>query len=479
MKERKPELIPILLALLMTVSFLAGCSEKTSDTKNPEQSDASTDSADVISDTEADTYVYDSLDDMDFEGYKFHILPAEEYDKFITRDDYTGEPLNDAIYESRLAVEDRFNVTIVVADGGTDDSTSTIFKNSVVSNDGSFDMIIGHDNNTASLGTGGYLYDMMEVPQFDMDQPWWPKNTVESMTLQGHLYSASSYISYSGLHMTRATIINKDLAEEYNIEIPYDIVREGKWTFDTMYTYLEGYSKDLNGDGIITENDDQAALVAGSHSWYCIQEGAGVNIYKHDNEGNLYLDIDADKISEYIEKTIKITDPSFYIRATDMGETMFKNGRALFAFTNIGDAYDIYRHVDTRYGFLPSPKLNELQEDYINGCTDRLWGIPSSAGDDQIEIIGYICEGLSCSNFNRVIPAYFEVAMKARIADAPDDSEMLEIIRDTRTISFAYTFKLPLAEIHTGSRNESAASLIAKSSKSVQKMLDLFINNLD
>ena len=475
----KIKAISLLLALLMLSSSLIACSETPQETEQDISAETPVSEETVPVEETEDTYVYDSLEDQDFEGYTFRIMSPNGYHDYIFAEEYTGEPLVDAQFDSKCAVENRFNIEIISVDGGNDDSNPGIVSRAVTAGDNALDMVIGHDVNTSRLGIKGYLYNMYDIPQFDFDMPWWPKNTTEALTLDGRLYAASSYISYSGLAMTRATFINKELAEEFNLEIPYDIVREGKWTFDTMYTYLEGYARDLDGDGEITEDNDQAALVAGSHSWYCIQEGADVNCYEHDDDGMIYLDIDAERIAEYIEKANKITNPSFYVRATDgMGESMFNKGRALFAFTEIGAAYATYRFGDTVYGFLPSPKLNELQEEYINCCTDRLWGIPMHIEDEQLEIVGTICEALSCSNFNIVIPAYFEVAMQARVADAPDDSEMLQIIRDTSTIAFAYTFAQPFAQIHSGTRNENVGSLLAASETKAEKSLKIFKNNL-
>ena len=68
--------------------------------------------------------------------------------------------------------------------------------------------------------------------------------------------------------------------------------------------------------------------------------------------------------------------------------------------------------------------------------------------------------------------------MQARVADAPDDSEMLQIIRDTSTIAFAYTFAQPFAQIHSGTRNENVGSLLAASETKAEKSLKIFKNNL-
>ena len=475
----KIRLLSILLAILVSAPvFLTGCSDAPQETESETVSETpSADSETIVAEETEDPYIYDSLEEQDLDGYNFRIMYAEEYYKQFIAEEYTGVPLNDAMFESKTAVEDRFNITISLVEGGIDTYNPTIYMNAITSDDDSFDINLGHDVQISAVATKGYCYNLFDIEQFDFDMPWWPKNTVDSLTLDGRFYTASNYMSYGGLDGTRAVFVNKDLAEKYNFEIPYDLVREGKWTYDTFYSYLEGYTEDLNGDGQILEADDQLALVANKYTWFCMQGAADVPIYRRDSEGMIYLDIDAEKISEFIEKSNMVTNPAFYSRSDAVADT-FNKGRSLFALYNIGAGYSTFRLGETKYGFLPSPKLNELQENYINACTDRLWVVPIHHEEEQLDIIGTVCEALSCSYFNVVIPIYFEETMKARIADAPDDAEMLEIIRDTRDIIFGYMYQMPLHNLHTGERNENVGSLLAKIGNKADKALQLFKNNL-
>ena len=474
----KNKVISLMLVFLMLVSAaLTACSDNTQETESESVAETPADSETVFVEETEDPYIYDSLEEQDLDGYNFRIMYAEQYYKQLIAEEYTGVPLDDAMFESKTAVEDRFNISISIVEGGTNTYNPTIYKNAITSDDDSFDINIGHDVQLSTVATNGYCYNLFDLEQFDFEQPWWPEKAVDSLTLDGRLYTASNYISYGGLAGTRAVFVNKDLIDKYNLEIPYDLVREGKWTFDAMYSYLEGYTEDLNGDGQILEADDQLALVGNKYSWFCMQESADVPIYRRDSEGMIYLDIDAEKISEFIEKSNKMTDPEFYSRSDVVADT-FNKGRSMFAIYTIGDGYSTFRNGDTRYGFLPSPKLNELQEDYINACTDKLWVVPIHHEEEQLDIIGTVCEAMSCSYFNRVIPVYFEETMKARVADAPDDAEMLEIIRDTRTVLFGYMYQMPLHDLHTGSRNENVGSLLAKIGNKAEKALQIFKNNL-
>lgn len=125
-----------------------------------------------------------------------------------------------------------------------------------------------------------------------------------------------------------------------------------------------------------------------------------------------------------------------------------------------------------RYGFLPTPKFDEYQENYINCCTDLPWAIPKTAQGEQLDIIGTLCEAISCYNYQKVLPAYFDVAMKSRAADSADDAEMLQIVADTRTISFGYSFGLPLNNILDKIGSQEAASFLKSSEKMATKVLE-------
>ena len=76
--------------------------------------------------------------------------------------------------------------------------------------------------------------------------------------------------------------------------------------------------------------------------------------------------------------------------------------------------------------------------------------------------------------------AYYEVTMKARIADEPDDAEMLQLLADTRTIGFAYAYELPgnnMIEDLINNGSMGVASYLQKITKNAGKQLDKLLAN--
>lgn len=488
MKKAKTLTSLLLAALLLAPSMLTSCSDSAvnSDDTTADTSTVSAPSADSSSEeTEAETTVIsDDLPDEDFGGYAFRILSCVFYNKelatYITNDELTGVPVDDALYNSKTNIEDRFKVGISWIETGNETAGLNTAKNAINAGDDAFDILIGHDGNTVGLGKSGLLRNMYDLDEFNFEKPWWPNNAVESWTVAGKMFAASSYISYCGIHWTRAMTVNKDWAEELQMEIPYEAVREGKWTLDMLNTLTEDVSYDVDGNGKINEKD-KVGFTSGAQTWYCLQEGVDLPIYRRDESGSIYLDLDVDRADKFLEIMRTLTQKDRYVSSGDFGIKMFENGNALFAYTQVGDAYDYYRISDVRYGFLPTPKLDEAQENYINCCTDVPWAIPKTVMGEQQHVVGTICEAMSAYNYNHVLPVYLEGALKSRAADSADDTEMLQIIADTRTIGFAYGYGLQINNILGDilDNGQGAASYFKSKEKIAEKALNKMISNFE
>ena len=470
--------LAILILAALTLGLFAGCSTVTTDestapsTQNPAAVEEAAEAA-----PDEPVYISDDMPDTDYNGYDFRILSCYFYNKelatYITFDEITGDPVDDVLYASRDNIQNRFNIGIRWIETGDTSAGMNAAKQSVTAGDDTFDILIGHDTNTFGLGKDGYLYNLLAVEQFNFEKPWWPKNTVESLRIGNKMYAASSYLSYCGLHWTRVITFNKDFADDLGYTNLYDEVREGTWTLDRLHDLTEGVSQDLDGNGKFNVKD-RLAFTSGGQTWYCMQEAVDIPVYRHDADGIPYLDVDIDRVTKYVDIMRLLITGDDYVASGDFGIDQFKNDKALFAYTQVGDAYDTYRISEIRYGFLPTPKLDEMQKDYINCCTDVPWGIPKNVAADQLDLIGTVVEAMSCYNYNNVLPAYYETAIKARTADAPDDTEMLTIIADTRTISFSYTYQLTYNNIVNGcvENNSEVASYFKKNEKMATKTLE-------
>lgn len=483
MKNRMSAMIA---AILATTFVFASCGETSPEAGSPSDGSAS-DLAAVPSvespiDEPEETELMDSVPETDLQGYEFRVLSCMHHQdtySFIASDEINGTPLNDALYQSKAYIEDRFNVKISSIDSGDTDGNATTVKTAVKGGDNAFDITIGHDKKTVSLGTQGYLFNVYDVDQFDFSMPWWPELATESWTINGKMYAVSNYLSYCGLHWTRMMLVNKDLAADLGIEVPYDTVREGKWTLDVLKSLADQATNDLDGNGKMTEQD-RFGFCCFRGVWYAMQEALDLPLYRRDNEGKFYLDFDVDRADAIVSRLRAMTTADRFYSAGEFKPAMLDGGNFLFAYMQLKDVYAYVNDCEAHAGFLSTPKLDETQAEYINCCTDAPWGIPANAGPEQINAVGAVVEAMSCYNYKNILPAYYEVTMKARIADEPDDAEMLQLLADTRTIGFAYAYELPANNMIEDMLNNSTlavASYLQKVEKNANKQLEKLLAN--
>lgn len=131
---------------------------------------------------------------------------------------------------------------------------------SVLANDSTYDAVAGYSMAIASLAADGMLVDLNSTEYFDMTKPWWSQNLMAQSSVNGKLYFASGDISTTLTYMMYAMYFNKDIMAANNIEEPYDLVLDGKWTLDKLLELSTGVYQDLNGDGQKKVDDDMFGL---------------------------------------------------------------------------------------------------------------------------------------------------------------------------------------------------------------------------
>ncbi len=486
--SRFARVFALALTLLILLPVFSACGESKENADEPEGQIAAAVSpdpaaaAEIGSEEPEETELMDDVPAANLDGAQFRILSCFHHQdtySFVASDEMNGTPLNDALYLSKMYIEGRFNVRISSVDSGDTSGNMQAVKNAVTGGDNSFEITVGHDKNTVGLGTQGYLFNVRDIDAFDFSRPWWPQMAADAWTINGKLYAVSNYLSYCGLHWTRMILFNKDLAANLGIEAPYDTVREGGWTLDALKTLADQATNDLDGDGRMLQSD-RFGFAGFRGSWYALQEALALPLYRRDADGQISLDFDVDKADIVVSKVRAMTTPDRFFSAGEFYPSMLEGGNFLFAYMQLKDVYAYVNECEAHAGFLTSPKRDELQTGYINCCTDAPWAIPKIVTPEQQDIIGAVVEAMSCNNYKTVLPAYYEVTMKARIADAPDDAEMLQLIAETRTIGFAYAFQLIgndfLENMYSNSVGVASflKKLEQKAEKGLAKLLDSY-----
>ena len=481
---KKHRITAILLAVLLLLPGLVSCAEDKTETPEVTAAEPTADPGAVEPEEseEEDSYAPDDLGEADFGGASYVIAGlSNRTTTAVTSSELNGEVINDAQYNSARTVEDRFNVAISYEDLANDDGgMATAIRNIVSSGEEKYAVTFSQDTNAITLATSGHFHNLKTIPEFNFDQPWWIAST-DTIGVGQKSYVASSYLSYYCLYYMRIFVINKGMAADLGIEIPYQKVYEGTWYLDDVIAMAEVATNDLDGDGKMTAADRYGLTY---EVFYTLQNSLGVPVISKDADNMPFINFDVERAALYLEKMENLTENYGYYESS-YGANMFANGLSLMCYCNLREVCNIIRDTDLDYGFLPAPKLDELQEDYMTVATDVYWGIPISCVS-QLTMIGTITEALSCQHFNYVRPAFFETTMKTKLSGTEDDTKMLDLAASKLSIDFGYAYQNALSGmsnlddlVRDGVKHDTVASTFQKVQKSMNKGMEKLLQKYE
>lgn len=433
--------------LLLALLLLSSCSGKdTEDTATETSAESIVAEAVTQTDSETDNIVTDDLPQVDYEGYSFRILGAENDIPMLLVEETNGSPVNDAVFQANAAVEDRLNIVLTEVKLSSWNDAPAIRK-SIDARTDDLDLGVCHDITAGNLSLDGLFCNLREIPHLDFTKPWWPSFTVDSLTVNGKMYLYSNYSGYNGLRGTKNMYVNLEKLQDLSLDSPYDMVRNQEWTLDRVIEMTKGIYTDLNGDGERTRDDFYGFAFTGL--FYGWLENFGVEAYTHAEDGKtVELTLNNDRTVQIVD-TVKGwlyngNEGVYYkskhksLHDTDSYPVIFADGNCLFTYGSLYVLLDELVNADVVYGILPMPLLDETQESYLGVCYDSPMWIPTTVSD--MDRTGVVVEAMSIEGYRTILPAYKDVALKNRYTVDKDSAEMLDIIFANRLLSFSYIY---------------------------------------
>lgn len=363
-------------------------------------------------------------------------IPEEARDlngyTFTVRDYYTtrwapeaGEQPNDTILAIVDEVERVFNCHIEFEELDVNNAFQSV-QTEVLAGGKYADLVITTMWNYGRLLGAGLMGDLKEVEGMDLSHPWWNQNLQDTLTINNRvLGSAAPFCSH--LYMTWSCYFNKTLWSELSLPDPYELVRNGEWTYDKFLKYAKSAMLDRDNSGKVDSEEDRWGLVAPDGD-YCRAAflAMGGHFYQNDENGVMRVACNNSQtydIVEFMHKMIKEDGIHGLSSGKDFADIIgaFVDGKSLFICCSPGEG--ALREMEDDYGFLPQPKWNTAQEDYI-GMVDHnapIFGITNTNGD--LDKIGYVLEALA-----RRFLEVEELTMKSwedTIWRSPEDAEMV------------------------------------------------------
>ncbi len=498
----KKRLFTLILAALMLMP-LASCSEKASDNSDGGDTDSTAVVETAVAETEAATEavteetedselaaLYADVPSGNYDGYEFTFLNniSNFAYTFMTTEELTGEILNDAVYNRNIKVADKLGIVLNENLLDYNDVTSAMNKE-IAANTNTYDCFWNESKFVAPFATKGSLVNVNEIESLNLEKPWWSANAMEDIEVKDKLYFLVGDLHLMFRESYWLLGFNKNIMDSVNLSVPYDLVREGKWTYDMFSQYLSAAVLDLNGNGEI-DVDDRYGLAAYSGCIKAFVYSTGETIMEKNSEGipefitlgdrfysvydSLVNMLTAVNDGHYCGKIISEVDAQY---GGFMG--LFTQEHAMFYADPVGSLKSL-RDMDAEFGVVPFPKYDEAQENYVSliAAYAAVCGIPKTNLDT--ERTGVILENLCAESYGDMRSAYTETTLNFKYIRDEDSSEMLNIVFDTGTFSLSDTLGISvLSDAIESNANDGKTDIASAYEKSMRSAKILLNKNLE
>lgn len=432
----------LLLMLLILVPTLAACAGDTQDALT-ESTSSETTAIEMITEDLLD----DNLPEKSFDGYRFTFFTHDGTASVYDPESEIGDVVNDAVYRRNQTVEERFNIEIAAVTSGSASGSeqAAAIEKAILADTDDFDIVVNNAKHLTGQSLSGIFVNLHTLDYLNFKKPWWSEKLVEDLTYMDCMFAFSNNIAYEEFAASKVFYFNKDKIRDYGIEDPYRLVFDGSFTLDKFISMTRDVYEDLNGDGTSDKEDFFGLLTTTSHNTW--QLALDIPVWEKSND-SLRLVANSEKANTAYAKLYDFYYNSTglflwhsYSAASEPMRDMFINGQGLFSFGFVGDSGIYYRDTDVDYGIVPFPKYDEAQSDYrvfFGANSSNMFAVPITA--DDLERTGIIIEAMSAEGYKTLIPAYYEVALKAKYLRDEDSVKMLDLVTANRTISFSYCY---------------------------------------
>ena len=489
------KLTAILLAMLMVVPALAGCSQSTenagsdADAQSSGQTQATPGSVDDASEPEEPERLYaDVPADADFGGANFNILCSSNAEYGTVKDDFfaeeiTGEAINDARFNRNATVGDQLNVKIEPFDAEVGSGAGqTLITQDVKSGTGAYDLAFCCGYATSTLSTNNYLANIKNIPYINLEAPWWDQVANRDLQILDQLFYTTGDISTADNDATYCIMFNKGLITNYNLQNPYELVDNDVWTMDNFINMASQVHQDTNGNGQV-DRDDLFGAMIWDDSMMGIVNCTGAKCCTVNDQGllelTLYSETTVDAVTKFLEFAIQKDVADAYQR-TNWDDTWlvtkFSANETLFLMQLI-QIVPKMREMENDFGILPYFKYVETQDNYyttIGSWHSVFMCVPNSGID--LNRTGIVTECLANEGLYGLTEAYYEKTLVGKTTRDAESAAMLDIIFANRVYDMGWYFAI-------GGYNESVmnelrnyrndfASMYKKAEKVANKTLE-------
>ena len=249
------------------------------------------------------------LNGLDFSGYEFRVMDrSDEYnadwetiDVWAEAED--GDTITDAVFKRNRILEEAMNIKI------SENKVKLPYdsaKKAVMAGTDDFDVFTDGLSHLATIAVGGYLTDLTTMDTLQLSNEWWDQDLNRDLTIANKLFFCTGDISIMDNYGTWCVMFNKDIAQNYDLDNLYELVKDGKWTMQVMYDMAKEVTKDIDGNGTL-DDTDQWGYLTESYNQYGLWASGGQRITAKDKDDLPVLTAFSDKSVEVIQLVTQFT----------------------------------------------------------------------------------------------------------------------------------------------------------------------------
>ncbi len=478
----------LLAALTLVPAVMTSCGgDDTAATETKaDGSDAVTEAVtEPVDALEARKLVDDGVETKDFGGAAFRIVTSDGQSGYYWLEAETGDVVDDAIFRRNSKVQERFNINMEIIYDDAYYETTKYITSVVSAGDDAIDLVAMHVVEAGKLAINDVFQNWYDVPNIDFSRPWWSVSTTRDLSYEGVALLAIGDFIVTATSGTYCTYYNKSLAADYDLPNLYDVVNEGKWTFDYIVSIAKDIYADVNANGEVDAEDLYGYASCGRSAMDAFLWSFNNPVFTRE-DNKLVYSYKSSKINDIVAKLVN-TFSSYQGISTDFsggwnyGINAFSQNRAVLATGNLGSSLWALADMEEDFGFLPYPKWDEAQEEYytmVDGSHQAL-AVPTTAAN--LEMIGSVTEVLNAESWKLVTPAYYDVALKVKATRDMESVEMLDSIINSRIFDFGYVYDgwegpCFMLENLVRSKNTNFESEYAKKEKTITKRYETVID---
>ena len=456
----------------MLTGCFAGC-KKTEETDETQISTAQGEDDPLV------TLLPDKTYDKDFV-----ILTHEGFsqDQYLVCHELNGEPLNQVSVDRTLYLEERFGINISVQENP---DLTTLLGNAHMAGDREYDLIEPHPTDgIVNLMVSGYFANLLDMPYQYTDREWWNQSMVENYSTNGKLYLGVCDFTIASQSLL-ALVYNRDMYKAYGFtDDLHDVAMSGDFTVE----YLKQILINCKSDGNIEEENATYGLLFQTNSSRRWMYALGQRILTKDAQGKFAVALESEPVTDLCSGLYGLLYQSGDVMVATTGANAtfansnywatFKGGRALFSAYNVGSLYNLLRDLSFDVGYLPLPKLDEDQNEYLVVEASGMVALPALMKDEEMSSV--VLEALAICSYQDMRPAFFETILMGRLSENPDDYEMLEFLHESKFYDFGFTLdsdSVALGIINfavVNSQNpDSAARYLSSNKRALNAIADL------